>query len=102
MKSKPLLWIWLILLIAAPIILWILPGDQFDNSSIDLCPSKLIFDAECWGCGITRAVMHAHHFQFEDAIYYNLAVVLVYPFLIWLWFRWVKSTSFRLGVWGKK
>lgn len=85
-------------LVLAPIVLWILPGDFFDDSEIVMCLSRLVFDFECWGCGMTRAVMHFHHFEFEEAIFYNMGVVAVYPFLIWLWFSWVKGTASELNL----
>lgn len=77
-------------LIAAPFIGWVLPADFLDDSKIELCPSKAFFDIECFGCGISRAVMHFHNFDFGAAIYYNELIVLVYPFLIFLWLRYVR------------
>ena len=75
-------------LLLIPIIGWILPGDFFDDSQVILCPSRLFFDIECFGCGITRAVMHFHHFQFDDAVYYNTLVLLVYPAMAFFWGKW--------------
>lgn len=78
--------IWITLLLLVPLILWILPGDAFDHHpEIVLCPSKLFFDVECLGCGMTRAVMHAHHFQWPEALYYNYGVMAIYPALIAAW-----------------
>ena len=79
------------LLLALPFLGWLLPADYFDDANITLCPSKLFFDWECLGCGITRAVMHFHNFDFGAAIYYNALVVGVYPFLLWLWSRMVRK-----------
>jgi Protein of unknown function (DUF2752) len=93
---------WLVLLLIAPFVLWILPGDFFDNTGIEICPSKLFFNFECLGCGMTRAVMHMHHFQFEDAIFFNYGVVAIYPLLIVIWFIWVKEVSAKLGLWPIK
>jgi Ni/Fe-hydrogenase subunit HybB-like protein len=63
-----------------------------------MCLSRLLFDIECWGCGMTRAVMHFHHFEFSDAIYYNMGVVLVYPLLIIVWYIWVKAALKETGL----
>ena len=93
--------IWLGLLLITPFVLWILPGDFFDNTGIEICPSKLFFNFECLGCGMTRAVMHLHHFQFEDAIFYNYGVVAIYPLLVATWIIWVKRAAIRLGFWKK-
>ena len=90
--------IWLTSLLAFPIILWILPGDFFDHGKLDLCPSKIFFDFECLGCGITRAVMHFHNFQFADAIFYNYGVIIVYPILVVIWLIFVKASMQNLGI----
>jgi hypothetical protein len=97
MKNKTFEWLWLSALLLAPFVLWLLPGDVFDNTGIDICPSKLFFDFECYGCGMTRAVMHFHHFQFDDGLYFNQGVLLVYPALMVVWFLWVRSSLNRLG-----
>jgi len=90
--------IWLGLLLIQPIVLWLLPGDFFDNTGVEICPSKFLFNIECFGCGMTRAVMHMHHFEFEDAIFYNYGVVAIYPALVVVWFIWVKRAATRLGI----
>jgi hypothetical protein len=90
--------IWLALLLLTPFVLWLLPGDFFDETGFELCPSKAFFNIECLGCGMTRAVMHLHHFQFEDAIFYNYGVVVIYPALVIVWFIWVKRAAARLGL----
>lgn len=87
--DKALNSIWLILLILTPLALWILPGDFFDSEDgLILCPSRALFNFECLGCGMTRAVMHFHHFQFDDAIYFNRGSFLVYPALVAVWVMW--------------
>jgi hypothetical protein len=37
---------------------------------------------------MTRAVMHFHHFEFDDAIYFNRASFIVYPALVVVWTMW--------------
>lgn len=90
---------WLAILLLFPIILWILPARFFDQTGVELCPSKLFFNIECFGCGMTRAVMHFHHFDFAEAFYYNYAVLIAYPILVFFWCRWVWQTwrSLRSG-----
>lgn len=87
-NNRPIQIAWLIALLLTPIILWILPGGFFDDSNVIICPSRLLFDFECFGCGMTRAVQHMHNFEFEDALYYNMGVVAVYPGLIYVWGLW--------------
>lgn len=33
--------------------------------------------------------MHMHHFEVDEAVYYNMLVLIVYPALIAVWFYWV-------------
>jgi hypothetical protein len=87
---------WLAALLLTPIVLWILPSGFFDGSDVILCPSRLFFNIECFGCGMTRAVMHMHHLEIEDAIYYNNGVVVVFPALVVIWGMWVYKAVRRL------
>mgnify|MGYP006270517135 CR=1 FL=1 len=79
--------IWLALLLLAPVVLWLLPAGFFDHGPA-VCPSRVLFDFECLGCGMTRAVMYLHHLDVEQAVYYNPGVLLTYPALVLLWGRW--------------
>jgi len=86
MKKRPIgTMVWAGILLLAPIVLWILPADYFDNSERIICPSRALFEVECPGCGLTRGVMHLHHFDFEEALYFNNLVFIVYPALVILW-----------------
>lgn len=86
------------ILIAIPLVLWILPAGFFDNSEFIICPSRRFFDIECFGCGMTRAVMHIHHFDFQEAFYYNYGSLLIYPALIYVWFVFMKKALTGMGV----
>ncbi|MEO0732825.1 MAG: DUF2752 domain-containing protein [Bacteroidota bacterium] len=88
---KAIHYTWLLALLLCPIVLWILPADYFSNHEFVTCPSHAFFAIECFGCGITRAVMNFHNFQFTEAIFYNALVIAVYPFLVWLWQKWVRA-----------
>ncbi len=80
--------IWILLLLAFPLVLYMLPSTFFDSGQ-SICPSKLLLNLECLGCGMTRAVMHFHHLEFDEALYYNQLVFIVYPVLVILWGRWL-------------
>ena len=74
-----------IILVLIPIILFIFPANYFDNGE-SVCLSVFFFDQECYACGMTRAVMHFIHLEFNEAYNYNPLVIFVFPilFLIWL------------------
>tara|TARA_B100001093_G_C26768321_1_gene988913 strand:+ start:961 stop:1278 length:318 start_codon:yes stop_codon:yes gene_type:complete len=85
----------LIILLLGPLILFFLPSDYFDQGQ-SVCLSVVFFDLECYGCGMTRALMHLIHFEFFEAYQYNNLVILVFP-LLFLW--WLKIV---LSLFGKK
>ena len=89
---KLIQYIKLILLILIPIMLLILPANFFDNGK-SVCLSVMLLDIECYGCGITRAIMHLIHFDFQDALYYNSLSFIVLPLLIYVW-----QDIFRKGI----
>ncbi|MCS7004780.1 MAG: DUF2752 domain-containing protein [Cytophagales bacterium] len=73
-------------MILIPIILVLLPADFFDRGQ-SLCLSVLLFDVECYGCGMTRALMHLFHFDFRAAWDLNKISFLVFPILSYLYFQ---------------
>lgn len=83
--------LWIAALLIFPIVLWIMPANFFESSDVILCPSRLFFDVECFGCGITRAIMNLHHFNFEQALYFNGFSFVMYPALIAVWGLWLKT-----------
>lgn len=76
--------IFVVILIAAPFLLAFLPGDYFDKGE-SICISKLLTDEDCPGCGMTRAIQHSLHLEFDVAYSYNKLVVIVLPLLIVVW-----------------
>ncbi|MDX1683648.1 MAG: DUF2752 domain-containing protein [Saprospiraceae bacterium] len=91
----------MIILALIPIALWIVPAGQFDDTGVVLCPSRFLFDIECPGCGITRAILHFHHWDFDEAVYHNMFVLIIYPLLFLLWLYWMYHILINLG-WIKK
>lgn len=76
----------LLLLLLTPVSLLLLPSDYFDQGE-SICISKLISKSDCPGCGMTRAIQHSLHFDFDRACAYNKLVVVILPLLIIVWFR---------------
>jgi hypothetical protein len=50
-----------------------------------LCLFKNLFGIECYGCGITKAVIASIQLDFVRAFNYNKLIVLVMPLMIYLW-----------------
>ncbi len=73
--------------ILVPIVLLLLPSDYFDNGK-SYCLSVLILNKECYACGMTRAIMHLIHFDFQNAYYYNVLSFVVFPVLAFIWGTW--------------
>ncbi len=82
--KKNILLIYIVLLILGPFILLILPADVFDKGK-SFCPSVLLLDVQCLGCGITRAIQHLIHFDFAGAAAFNKLSFIVLPILVFIW-----------------
>lgn len=73
------------------VILLILPATFFDTGP-PLCLSRLFFDIECYGCGMTRGVMHLIHGELDTALSYHKLSVVVTPVLVGAGiYEWMQS-----------
>lgn len=70
-----------IMLSIAFITLLILPADYFDTGKAT-CVSVILFDMECYGCGMTRAIQHLIHLDFASAWTFNKLSFIVFPLSI--------------------
>ena len=76
----------LLILVLIPVVLYAIPLENICNGNT-ICIFTNLFDMECWGCGITRAIFSALHLRFHEAWYYNSLFVVVLPLLLFLWMR---------------
>jgi hypothetical protein len=67
-----------------PAVLFIIPIQWLEKQH-SACIFKLFTGKECYGCGMTRAVLSALHFNFSNAFNYNKLIVIVLPLLIFIW-----------------
>ena len=74
-------------LVAVPFVLMILPADFFDNGK-PICLSQILAGRECFGCGMTRGIMHLIHLELEEAFAYNMLSFIVLPLLCLIWIQW--------------
>ncbi|MDR1090755.1 MAG: DUF2752 domain-containing protein [Prevotella sp.] len=68
----------------APVVLFFIPVAWL-NRQHSICLYKNITGHDCFGCGITRAVLSVLHFDFGTAFHYNKMVVIVFPLLVYIW-----------------
>ena len=82
--NKPLRQIKSAGILLIPVALYFVPVNWLDSQH-SICLFKNIFGYDCYGCGITRAILSALHFQFDNAFQYNKLFVIVFPLLIYIW-----------------
>jgi hypothetical protein len=73
-------------LLLIPVVLAWLPSDFFDHGE-SICLSKALLNVSCYACGMTRAVMHLIHLDFQIAWEYNALCYLVLPLVGLLWLQ---------------
>lgn len=85
--------------VGIPIVLLFLPPDYFDKGE-SICVSKRWFDIECYGCGMTRAIMHLIHLDFQEAWEFNKLSFIVFPLLGLLWTKlFLKEFDIQILKW---
>ena len=78
--------IYLTILLFIPLVLFLLPSEFFDNGK-SVCLSIVIFDVDCFGCGMTRAIQHLIHFDFFIAYQFNKLSIIIFPLLLISYFK---------------
>jgi hypothetical protein len=68
---------------SATLVFLLLPADFFDSGET-VCLSRLLLDIECYACGMTRAVQHLIHFDWELAYEYNPLSFIVAPVIAYI------------------
>ena len=83
LSKKSILFLLIGFLIILSSTLIILPPNFFDSGQ-SICLSVLLLNRECYGCGMTRAIQHLIHFEFEMAYNYNKLSFVVFPLFVYL------------------
>jgi hypothetical protein len=86
---------WVALFFGVPLVLLLLPANFFDKGR-PICPSKVFFDVECLGCGLTRGIMHLIHGDWQTAIYFNWLTIPVFFILAFNWILLFKGPLSRV------
>ena len=89
--------IWLTCLIIFPVVLLLLPSAYFDKGH-SICLVTLITGQECYGCGMTRSIMHMIHFDFASAWSYNKIAFIAFPILCVLYLEMIVRNMFSVGI----
>jgi len=58
--------------------------DDLDGKR-SICLFKNLFGVECYGCGITKAIIASLQLDFIRAFKYNMLIVVVMPLIVYLW-----------------
>jgi len=74
------------IIVFTPFVLLFLPIDTFDRGE-SICLSQVLAGMECYACGMTRAIMHLIHFDFEGAWGFNKLAFVVTPMLFPIWLK---------------
>jgi len=74
------------LIIIAPLVLLFLNKDYFDKGE-SICLSVRLSGYKCYACGMTKAVMHFIHLDFEKAWEFNKLSFIVVPMLFGMWIK---------------
>ena len=72
-----------------PLALYFIPRESFFTHQHTLCLVHNLTGAECWGCGMARALMSLMYLDFDAAWDFHRGVVVVAPVLAWLWVKWI-------------
>ena len=72
-----------------PLALYFIPRESFFEHTHTLCLVHCFTGEECWGCGMSRALLSLMYLDFESAWAYHRGVVVVAPVLAWLWVKWI-------------
>jgi len=78
--------IFLLFYTAAPLILYFIPI-KWLNEQHTICVFKNIIGKDCFGCGITRAIISCIQLDFEKSFYYNKIIIIVLPILFYEWLK---------------
>jgi len=78
----------IIILSAIPFVFMLIPPSFFTDGT-SLCLIKNLSGVNCPGCGTIRAISSIFHFQFIEAWNYNKSIIIVFPLLGYIWFKFI-------------
>ena len=76
----------LCVLFLLPFLLSMLSLDNLEGKH-SICLFRNLFGIECYGCGITKAIIASLQLDFIRAFQYNKLIVIVMPLIVYVWGR---------------
>lgn len=86
----------LALLLLIPVAMILLPVEWIDGPGVPVCIFRNLTGYECWGCGLTRAMVSVMHLELHRAWEFNPLIVVVFPLALWYWVVSMRRTVLRL------
>ena len=80
------------MLFLLPFIISVLSLNELEGKH-SICLFKNLFGIECYGCGITKAVIASVQLDFVRAFNYNKLIVVVMPLVVYLWVKEIVKCS---------
>ncbi len=76
---------------------YLIPNELiFEGNTV--CIFKSLFDIECFGCGMTRAIYLLLHGDINGAVEYNWRVIIILPLLLTLYIDYIISRLNRRNI----
>lgn len=85
-----------IAVVLVPILFYFIPLEYLDHER-SFCVFKNITGKECYGCGITKAIISVIQFKWTLAFRYNRLVIIVFPCLFILWIKIVRKMYYTFS-----
>ncbi|MDD3295396.1 MAG: DUF2752 domain-containing protein [Geobacteraceae bacterium] len=86
--------------ISLPVLFALLPTSYIDSLP-DICLFRQLFNVECPGCGMTRAISSILHGDLGAAIRFNRSVLVVFPLLCYVAVFQIWQ-EMKMAPWAKK
>jgi len=74
------------ILVIAPLLLILIPTTFYENGH-SICLFKKLFNSNCLGCGMTRALSCIFHFQIQKSYEFNKLIIIIFPLLSWIYIK---------------
>lgn len=84
--------VWIVALLSVALVVALFPMESMDEGST-LCLWTNLTGKNCYGCGISRAIIYFFRGDFTTAFHYNRLVILVAPLLLFYWLKQLLLSS---------